>query len=268
MPLQSSGDYPTNPTTEHRYGVDIGTGIYDPDSHNVAHTSYTIRESDFESTARDSGKGIHAQQYHGREGISVPVATTTFIHDPSDVEHRGDIDPDVHARIVEAESRPLPPPHESDFDRERALHERDYAREPPLEDRSRHERELEAERRHGGDLQRGREAAFAAECESVAREKVDTNKGSIHGLFGHGRHRDARIIGRDTDATDFGNKTAGKIDAGRDRLSTSGSERDKMVGTIAGRERLAREQDAKISSMLAAGNNTRQASNSGYRTAP
>jgi hypothetical protein len=59
------------------------------------------------------------------------------------------------------------------------------------------------------------------------------------------------LIGCDTDATDFGSKTEGKIDAGRDSLSSYGTGRDKMVGTIVGRERLAREQDVRINSLLA-----------------
>jgi hypothetical protein len=92
--------------------------------------------------------------------------------------------------------------------------------------------------------------AIANERERITRGRVDTRAGSIHGLFGHGRHRDAPIVGRDTDATDFGKDRTGKIDAHRDVLATSGSEHDRLIGTVAGRERLEREQDAKFCSML------------------
>lgn len=106
------------------------------------------------------------------------------------------------------------------------------------------------ERRYIEDLHRVRNAALSAECDQIEKQKIDTTIGSIHGLFGRGRHRDAWLIGCDTDATDFGGKTEGKIDARRNTLSSYGTRRDKMVGTIAGREKLAREQDVKINSLL------------------
>lgn len=112
-------------------------------------------------------------------------------------------------------------------------------------------RELENERRRQSELNRKRQQALVAEQERIRREKIDTNIGSIHGLFGHGRHRDALLAGRDTDATDFGSKTGGKLDAGRDRRSSTGSGQDRMIGTIEGRERLAKEQDARFDSALA-----------------
>ncbi|KAJ3560270.1 hypothetical protein NP233_g10945 [Leucocoprinus birnbaumii] len=96
MSVPSSGDYPVNPATEYRYGANIGTGVYDPDAQNVASTQYTIRESDFERTAPDSGEGIHAHQYHGRDLGSIPIGRTTVIHEPFDAPR--EIDPEVEAQ--------------------------------------------------------------------------------------------------------------------------------------------------------------------------
>ncbi|KAF5352658.1 hypothetical protein D9756_005971 [Leucocoprinus leucothites] len=307
MPVPSSGDFPTNPTTEHHYGANIGTGIYNPNTQNIAHTTYTIQESDFKRTAPDSGEGIHAHQYHARELGSIPVGTTTIIHDSSGGSR--EIDPEVHARILESEK------HLGEGKRhvqKQIMHEEDY--DDGLEDRERREHNLAEQRRlgigagaagagagfprlgdeagpssagaglgaagvgvgigaaavgagirerdvqHDRNLQRDREMAIANERERIARERIDTNIGSIHGIYGHGRHRDAVFVGRDTDATDFGNKTAGKIDAHRDVLSTSGSEQDRLIGTIAGRERLAREQDARYNSLLGSHSATGEAS--------
>lgn len=116
-----------------------------------------------------------------------------------------------------------------------------------------HHRTVEdSEKQHVVNLQRGRDAALSAECDRIAEQRIDPTRGSIRGLFGRGRHRDAWLIGRDTDATDFGSKVEGKIDAGRSSLSSSGTGRDKLVGTVAGREKLAREQEMNINNLLAA----------------
>jgi len=264
--------------------------MYDPDVQNVAHTTYTIHESDFRRTAPNSGEGIHAYQYHGRELGSLPLGTTTIIHDSSAAGL--EIDPEVYARILE--SKKHTPGNQCHFrhsvyeqDENLNARERKAGREGNFGNIGDNATGLgntvggartviTAPRnagvgagagagvgagvgmatvgtgisRHDRDLQRDREIAIANERERILRRRVDTQKGSIHGLFGHGRHRDAVFVGRDTDATDFGNKTEGFYDAHRDILSTSGSEYDRLIGKISGRERLAREQDAKFSSLL------------------
>src|SRR5262249_28229455 len=157
-----------------------------------------IRQSDFDRTASDSGEGIHARQYHTQQLEPIPIGWTTIIHDESGVRH--EIDPEVHARIVESEK------HLSEGNREverQVLHEKEYSPSKDLGDSEcdsgkneerwnreaefGHERELQRKR----DLQRERETAIAAECERITRERIDTRTGSIHGVFGHGRHRDA-----------------------------------------------------------------------------
>ena len=264
--------------------------MYDPGVQNVACTTYTIHESDFRRTAPNSGEGIHADQYHGRELGSIPLGTTTIIHDSSAANP--EIDSEVHARILGSEKHlrgdqwhVRQSVYEQDEDL--AARERESRREgnsgnigdndTGLGDTGSGARTVitvprdagvgagagagvgagvgvgavgTGISRHDRDLQRDREIAIANERERIMRRRVDTQKGSVHGLFGHGRHRDAVFVGRDTDATDFGNKTEGLYDAHRDILSTSGSEHDRLIGKISGRKRLAREQDAKFSSLL------------------
>ena len=253
---------------------------------NVACITYTIHESDFRRTAPNSGQGIHANQYHGRELGSIPLGTTTIIHDSSAANL--EIDPEVHARILQSERHsPGDQCHvrQSVYEQGENLAAREHdsgrggssgniGNNTGLGNTGGGTRAVITVprdagvgagagvagvgvaavgmgiSRHDRDLQRDREIAIANERERIMQGRVDTQKGSVRGLFGHGRHRDAVFVGRDTDATDFGNKTEGLYDAHRDILSTSGSEHDRLIGKISGRERLAREQDAKFSSLL------------------
>ncbi|KAF9447603.1 hypothetical protein P691DRAFT_760656 [Macrolepiota fuliginosa MF-IS2] len=246
MPPQSSSDYPTNPTTERRYGTEMGTGFYGLSNHHAGKTGYTIKETDFKLTGPDSGKGIHARQWSDRGWEdSIPVGPVTYIRSTDNT-----VEP-THVRTFESDTERYTP--RGVGGRGKQNHEKELGRgaESVLVGEELCGPQIVEERRRGSQLQHDRQQALLSEQQRVESGKIDTTRGSVHGLYGHGRHRDAAIVGRDTDATDFGSHTSGRVDAHRDRLSTTGSEQDRMVGTAEGRERFAKEQDARISSVRA-----------------
>lgn len=229
LPPPSSGDYPANPTTEHRYGDNIGTGIYDPNSENVAHPSYTISESDFRRTAPDSGQGIHARQYYGPEARSIPVGTTAYAREPSG--NRSTVDPMISkTRTTEPETSG------GRFERGNIQ---------PDAPRTRYENVAEEPRIHERDVQQERGMGQNLEQEKFPQGKGKNRKQSLSGLFGHGRQRDSPVVDRDADTTDFGDKPSGVAEHGGDRLATSVSERDRLAGTTQGKERLGKEPDSR-----------------------
>ena len=147
VPTQSAVDCSINPTTGKRYGIKIGTGIYEKGGgHNVSHPIYTIRDSNFKRTGPSSGQGIHAQQYHGRPGEPVSVGNIAHARKATRGEQR--IDPNVKARVAELETEPNS--WEGRFLQEKL----DRAREA--------EREMESEHRRECELRRGYEKALAA----------------------------------------------------------------------------------------------------------
>lgn len=133
MPTQSSANFPVNPTTGNRYGIDIGTGTYDTSSHSASRPVYTIHGADFKRTAPSSGQGIHAQQYRGRESGPVSAGNTTYIREATGSNQR--VNPNVNARVAELDINP------NSWEGRFLQEKQDRAREAEGEMESEHRRE-------------------------------------------------------------------------------------------------------------------------------
>lgn len=148
MPAQSSAGHNINPTTGKRYGIELGTGVYDKSSHNMSRPIYTIHDSNFKRTAPSSGQGIHAEQYHGRKSEPIPGGNIPSTRKATGSSQR--TDPNVNARIAELETDPNS--WEGRFLREKL----DRAREAKGEMESEHRRERELRQGYEETLVAGR----------------------------------------------------------------------------------------------------------------